>query len=33
MTPANFAKVAVTHGVVGAVSDPHEIQKNVAHKN
>lgn len=25
MTPANFAKVAVTHGVVGAVSDPHEI--------
>lgn len=25
MTPVNFAKVAVTHGVVGAVSDPHEI--------
>ena len=25
MTPANFAKVAVTHGVVGAVSDPHEM--------
>ena len=25
MTPANFAKVAVTHGVVSAVSDPHEI--------
>lgn len=25
MTPANFAKVAVTHGVVGVVSDPHEI--------
>lgn len=25
MTPANFAKVAVTHGVVGTVSDPHEM--------
>lgn len=25
MTPVNFAKVAVTHGVVGAISDPHEI--------
>ena len=25
MTPVNFAKVAVTHGVIGAVSDPHEI--------
>lgn len=25
MTPENFAKVAVTHGVVNAVCDPHEI--------
>lgn len=25
MTPANFSKVAVTHGVVNSVSDPHEI--------
>lgn len=25
LTPVNFAKVAVTHGVVNAVSDPHEI--------
>lgn len=25
MTPVNFANAAVAHGVVGAVSDPHEI--------
>lgn len=25
MTPANFSKIAVTHGVVSSVSDPHEI--------
>ncbi len=25
LTPAEFARIAVTHGTIGAVSDPHEI--------